>query len=101
MKLFGKKKVMETPETMELNRLFRIAITFNQNTGTWDELPTDISAEINDEVIAARKLVFEYIRQLKENRVYADRAVYSFAGERFPWINKDNIKMCIQLGQYL
>lgn len=101
MGLFGKKKVQQTPETMELNRLMKIAITFNQDTGTWYELPPNVNPGMADEVITGRKLMFEYIRQLKENRVYADRAVHTFAKERFPWMNQENIQMCIHLGQYL
>lgn len=101
MGLFGKKKVQETPETIELNRLLKIAITFNQDTGTWYELPPNVSPEMANEVITARKLMFEYIRQLKENMVYANRAVHTFASERFPWMNNENVKICIELGQYL
>jgi hypothetical protein len=78
-----------------------IAITFNQDTGTWYELPPNVHPDMATEVITARKLMFEYIRQLKQNMVYANRTVHKFESERFPWMNKDNIKTCIDLEQYL
>lgn len=100
MGLFGKKQAAD-PRFAKWNELLAIALTFNQQTGTWDELPPDTPAEVADQVIAARKLIFEYIRQLKEAGVYGNGAVHKFAKEQFPWVDKQNVTTCIKLGQLL
>ncbi len=101
MGLFGKKKNVETPETMEWNRLLSIALEFDQSTGTWHVLPDGISVEAEDNVITARKMLFEYIRQLKEANVYSNGAVHKFAKDQYSWVSKDNVAKCIELGKFL
>lgn len=101
MGLFGKKKAVETEETRMLNHLLHIALTFNQETGTWEELPSDVPQDTKDYVIGARKIVFEYIRQLREHQVYSHGATKKFALEQYPWINKQNLEIYFELGQLL
>lgn len=101
MGLFGNKKVVETKETIELNQLLTIALEMDQTSGTWRELPEDIATEKKDQVIEARKIIFEYIRQLKAAGVYGNGAVQKFAKESYSWVNKSNIQTFIQLGSYL
>ncbi|GEM_PF-3392410 len=100
MGLFSKKK-QDDPRFAQWNELLTIALTFNEQTGTWTELPGGVPEEIADQVIIARKMLFEYIRQLKEVGVYSNGAVHKFAKEQYPWVNKDNVNLAIQLGQYL
>jgi DNA phosphorothioation-dependent restriction protein DptG len=100
MKLFGKKNEVMDEETKKLNELLDIALEFNESTGTWYELPSDVPEDVAKKVIEVRKMVFEYIRQLKENRVYGNKAVYDFAKESYPWVSKANINKCIHWGQY-
>lgn len=101
MGLFGKKKIVETPETRELNELLNIALEFNESTGSWTELPENVPSEKQQEVIAARKIIFEYIRQLKEAKFYSDGAVRKFSGDEYPWVNKQNLQKILNLGKML
>lgn len=101
MGLFSKKKIEENEETRQLNQLLNIALEMNQETGTWHELPTDVPIDVQTLVINARKMIFEYIRQLKEAKFYSNNAVHKFAKEEYPWVSKDNVLKCISLGQYL
>ncbi len=101
MGLFGKKNRVNNPENAQLNELMDLALEFNQNTGTWSELPEEAPEDACHLVIDARKRVFEYIRQLKEAGYYANRAVEKYVFEVYPWMNKQNIKKFISLGQLL
>lgn len=99
MGLFSKKPADK--DAALKNDLFKIAITFNQSTGTWEELPANVDDELRTQTINTRKLIFEYIRQLKEATVYSNGAVKSFAKEQYPWMNKENVLLCIELGKNL
>ena len=40
MSFFGKKKNVDNEQTRELNDLMNTTLEFDQQTGTWTELPT-------------------------------------------------------------
>jgi hypothetical protein len=100
MGLFGKKK-SNNEQYNELNRLLNLALEMDQNTGTWLILPEDVSVDTKETVINARKMIFEYIRQLKEAKFYSNSAVHKFAKEQYSWVNKENIQKFIELGKFL
>jgi hypothetical protein len=100
MGLFGKNKARDN-EAPFLNQLFSVAIEFNQSTGNWTELPTDVPDDLKTNIINTRKIVFEYIRQLREAHVYSNGAVKKFIKEDYPWMNKETIQKVIKLGQLL
>jgi len=98
MGLFSKNK--EVGDVEKLNELLSIALEMNHSTGTWSALP-ESAPLYTEKVIGARKLVFEYIRQLKEAKVYSNGAVKKFSKEEFSWVSKENVKKFIELGQFL
>jgi len=100
MGLFSKKNV-ETEETRELNVLLEVALEIDQNTGTWKVLPESITKEKYYMIVTARKMVFEYIRQLKEAGFYSNSAVQKFVKEQYSWVNKENALKFINLGHHL
>ena len=99
MGLFSKKK--EDQQSKELNELLNIALNFDQASGTWSVLPSSFSGAVQEQVINTRKMIFEYIRQLKEAGYYSNGAVQKFSKEQYPWVNKDNIQKFIALGKSL
>lgn len=100
MGLFGKSQ-SNNKEATVLNQLFSIAIEFNQATGTWTELPQEVPEEVKTNIINTRKILFEYIRQLREAKVYSNGSVKKFVKDDYPWMNKENIQQVINLGQLL
>jgi len=100
MGLFGKKK-SNNEQYNELNRLLNLALEMDQNTGTWLILPEDVSVDTKETVINARKMIFEYIRQLKEAGYYSNGAVHKFAKDEYPWVDKENVLKFIELGKLL
>ena len=101
MGLFSKKSSNESTESKELNDLLFLALEMDQKTGTWMELPENTSEDIKQQVIAVRKIVFEYIRQLKEAGFYSNGAVQKFAKKQSSWINKTNVLKLIDLGKFI
>jgi len=101
MGLFAKKKTNVTEESKELNDLLALALEMDQDTNTWKELPDDVSDTIKEQVITPRKIVFEYIRQLKEAGFYSNGAVQKFIKENYDWINKDNALKFMELGKFI
>lgn len=99
MGLFGKKE--QDPQLIKLNQYLRLALSIDDTTMTWTELPDELTDEIKDQIIAVRKLSLEYIRQLKEAKVYSNNAVSKFIKEEYSWVSKENIMLIIQLGQYI
>ena len=99
MGLFANKKKNETEESKEINRLLSLALKIDKNTKTWFELPEEVLEHVKTEVIAARKIVFEYIRQLKEAGYYSNGAVQKFIKEQYSWIDKSNSLRIIELGK--
>jgi len=101
MGLFSKKNNIETEESKELNDLLVLALTIDQVTGTWIELSESVSENTKQQVIGARKIVVEYIKQLKEAGFYSNGAVQKFVKEQYPWINKSNFIKLIELGKFI
>ena len=69
MGFFGNKKNVVDEQTRELNELLNTALEFNQQTGTWTDFPDNVLPETKEQVIAARKLILEYIRQDRKSVV--------------------------------
>jgi len=66
-----------------------------------DRITNNVLPGTSEQVITAKKMILEYIRQLREAKYYSDRAVRKFAAEQYPWVNKENIQKCINLGKSL
>lgn len=101
MGLFSSKSKISKEELNHLNGLLALSLMMSSDTGTWQELPEDIDLDTKEKVISVRKLVFEYIRQLKEAGFYSNGAVQKFVKDEYSWVNKENTKMLINLGQYI